>query len=224
MLKTKQAVLCWNYFQTDDEFRNTELDACLEGNIKTDVIDTILIALDDKINMADFKSKFPHKKLQVVEWRERPTFQKWFKYIAANIEDRCLVIIANSDIYFSDSTVEMMKEQLGENDSLALTRYDTKTLEEEDLLNAKRFWHSFGYSTDSWCFVTPLKTKLLDKGNFHLGVMGCDGRINSDISRSGYKVRNRCKTFKTYHLHTKRLARTSKKRISRPWKHVLQTY
>ena len=38
-------------------------------------------------------------------------------------------------------------------------------------------------------------------GHYYLGKLACDFRIAKELQDSKYRVRNPCKTIKTYHLH-----------------------
>lgn len=171
-----------SYFRSDNAFRQNELDMCLNKNIACKEIDRIYLLCDQPTEVPS------HPKITPIYIRHRPTYDVMFSFVNSYTGDQDYNVIANSDIYF-DETLKLVN-QYNPNYCLALTRWEVEK-------TGIRFLNRRD-SQDVWIF----KGKARDvKGDFGLGVPGCDNAIAFRFEQAGYKVINPSRTIKTYHLH-----------------------
>ncbi len=116
----------------------------------------------------------------------RPTFNELF----ALCKPDAVNVIANSDIYFDQDSVDLL-HNLGSKECFALSRWD------EEEFGRYRLW-DHADSQDAWCF------RGIPQGidaPFTMGIPGCDNNIAWLIDQAGYVVRNPSRTIRAYHLH-----------------------
>ena len=162
-----------NLYKCKNDHRQQEILECLEKNICNPFIDVYV--LNEGFDLpATVNQKFID---------HRPTYNDLFEY--AN-QVGGIKIIANNDIYFDESIKKA--DRILDGECYALTRYNMDGKFETD----------WGGSQDVWIFKDPIKVK----GDFHLGILGCDNRIAYEIDKAGYFVTNPAKTIKTHHNHS----------------------
>ena len=116
----------------------------------------------------------------------RATFNEMF----ALCRPDAVNVIANSDIYFERTSLDLMDEICG-NECFALSRW------EPIKLGGHMLW-DHPDSQDAWCFRgIPLGIDA----PFTMGIPGCDNKLAWLIERAGYVVRNPSRTIRAYHLH-----------------------
>jgi hypothetical protein len=180
-VKTKKINVFSNYYTSDVEDRQLELDTCLKKNNENEDIDRIIL-------FTNVEPTLKSDKIICVMGNDRPTYKEYFNYINENYPND-YNILANLDIYFGDMSYI---HTLNENWVYALTRYDVDT-NGNDV-----FWNHID-SQDVWVFNGVIKDVV--ECDFTLGVPGCDNAIAERLRRSGYNVLNPSLKFKTYHLH-----------------------
>lgn len=151
-------------YQSGNEKRQKELDACLQINKSLN------------INGVPF--------FNIVEVNERLTFNQMFKLFIPNE----INIIANSDIYFDETILQVRWIQNKE--CYALSRWD--------YYNERAVLHNRKDSQDVWVFNGLVAENI---GNYNLGVAGCDNKIAYELHTNGYKITNPSKTIHSIHLH-----------------------
>lgn len=175
-----------SYFHDGNAARQEELREVLQRNIELKAIDRIYLLMDQPIEKC---VAVPcHKKITHIYLRSRPYYNTLFHLIGEVSSDDCWNCIANSDIYF-DETIRLCP-RYGTNVCLALTRYEVKANGVE-FLNRKD-------SQDCWIFRG--KPRGI-KGDFVMGIPGCDNAIAWRFEQAGYRVINPSLTIRTYHLH-----------------------
>ena len=107
-----------NYYIDKNIDRNTELNFCIERNIKNRFINNIYFLNEDDI-------KYDHNKIINVNIKKRPTYKDFIDFINNNSSENDISIITNLDIYFDDSIKVLENIDLN-NKCFALTRYDVK--------------------------------------------------------------------------------------------------
>lgn len=182
-----------NYFQCGDAERQKELDFCFNTNIESGL----------------FK--------KIINFDDRPTYNDFFNATKAYPND--INIFANSDIYFND-TINLVRE-MGVKDAYALTRWELHKdkvvrFEEKHHYNAEA---KAKHSQDVWVFNGVAKNI---RGNFQIGVPGCDNRIAWEINNSGYRLSNPSDKIQCIHKHKEEKRHyTIKKPIPPPYLWVM---
>lgn len=173
------------YFDKSPE-RQKELDECLIRNTELDEITKLYVVTEEGV---DSKLLY-HKKIINIVIKSRPTYNTFFELIRMFCGSDDWNIIANSDIYFDATLLEVLKRKSNKPLCFALTRWEVEK-DKIHFLNRPD-------SQDSWIFKG--KPPRID-GDFTLGTCGCDNAIAYRFHAAGYDVINPSKTIKTYHLH-----------------------
>ena len=103
-----------NYYRDKNPERANELMVCFLKNGLCKNIDHAFVFVDDTIpNQRD------RNQLTYVYFG-RPTFEDFFFYINTVTNEDDINIIANTDIYFDDENIELIKNNIGSNECYAL--------------------------------------------------------------------------------------------------------
>ena len=186
------------YFLSSNHTRDAEYKACINENIKNELIDEIFVFISDN-SILDIQSQ----KLRIINLSERPTFKYLFEYCNNNLNGQ-ICIIANTDIFFDNSLSYLLNSNL-EKTFISLTRWDL--FFDQNQWQAQFYNHLFRggpattgmLSQDSWIFLSPIK--IDDRTNFLMGKPGCDNRIIQILHENGYNVKNPSMRIITKHLH-----------------------
>jgi len=134
----------------------------------------------------------PSFNVVLFESQSRVRYQDFFDFINKYSADDDINVIANLDIYF-DETIDLCRD-MEKNSFYALSRWDVKK-------NRIVAHYARAESQDVWVF----KGKVNIKGDFFLGLRGCDNRIAYEAKMAGYNVFNPSHTIKAYHYHSSRI-------------------
>lgn len=170
------------------EERARELETCLLKNLSLRSIDRIYVLVEDNCNLP-----LRSRRIAKILVQKRPTYKVFFETINLVTEEEDVNIIANSDIYFDDQSINLIDMHLGNNRCFALTRYDIHPDQSISFLNRRD-------SQDCWCFKGKIKHENMFC-DFYLGKPGCDNRIANSINEAGYQITNPSKSIRSYHLH-----------------------
>ena len=195
-----------NYYRDKNPERANELMVCFLKNGLCKNIDHAFVFVDDTIpNQRD------RNQLTYVYFG-RPTFEDFFFYINTVTNEDDINIIANTDIYFDDENIELIKNNIGSNECYALSRWDVfganhtfkKLFDRPD-------------TADTWVFKGKIRN--VNGCDFFLGTPGCDNAIAYKLEQAGYNVLNPSKDIKTYHLHLSGIRNyTAADRVPPPYK------
>jgi len=176
-----------NYYIDKNKERHLELMQCFLKNRLNNSIDKMYVFIDIET---------PAKKVErviFIDINSRPTFSDFFELINRVSIEGDINIIANSDIYFDEENIELIKSNIKENECYALARWDIQHDGSTKLFNRPD-------TNDVWVFKGKIKP-VPDCENIFLGKCGCDNAIAERIQRAGYVVKNPCLDIKTFHLH-----------------------
>jgi len=125
----------------------------------------------------------------IIETPSKPSYNFFFEQINKITAPDDINIICNSDIFFDETIEHALK--IKEKEMYALLRWE---------------WHNPQYITfherpdsqDTWIVKGKVENV---KGDFTLGIRGCDNRIAYEFQAAGYTVINPAKSIKSYHVH-----------------------
>ena len=212
----KKIILLTQYYVTDLENRQQELDETLINNINHPLINEIHLFVEKDYNFDSIQSKVTNfNKVKLIKTDKRLNYKMCFDYSNKNIADNNIVILANSDIYFNKTLSNIFKENL-HNTFLAITRYELP-----DLKIATAEWSS--WSQDVWVWQSPLNivknNTNLDYFNngITLGLWGCDNRILKIVKDAGYSIKNPCNKIICIHNHKSDKREDNRQRVPGPY-------
>jgi hypothetical protein len=134
----------------------------------------------------------PSFNVVLFESQGRVKYKEFFNFINQYTAEDDINIISNLDIYY-DESIELCR-QMGKKDFYALSRWDIKK-------NRIVAHYARAESQDTWVF----RGRTNIKGDFYLGLRGCDNRLAYEAKTAGYDVHNPSHTIKIYHFHSSRI-------------------
>jgi len=193
-------VFVTQYYTAGTEHRQSEIDRCLQNNVKQD-IDNVVVMTEDSADMENARSLLGDvEKVTFVNLEHRMTYFDAIDYTNKNFAGH-VVMIANSDILITDEdTMAPLRNVLAwDNIVLSLLRWEETT--------GEIYGKGRADSQDTWIYQSPLLIPK-DDCDFALGIPGCDNAISERFHRHGYHVLNPSKTIKTWHVHSEDAERT----------------
>ena len=130
------------------------------------------------------------------------------KYAQRHLRDK-IVILANLDIYFDESLELLRRSRTAELDlkskftAYFLSRFE-RPLEFKDKGETgpkDACVYPFMGSADSFIWIPPLPSGLLDRVPFELGSWGIENRLLYEFEQAGLVGRNPCESIKSWHVH-----------------------
>lgn len=180
-------ILYTTYYVASDERRNEENAICLKNNIAHPLITKIYLFLqnDDAPDYAQVP------KVETVQLGKRPEFADFFAHSNADSATKGKrKVIANSDIYFTD-TLSLLDEVNLHKKIITLTRWDLKT-------DGSNVFYNKYLSQDVWIFEDRIPEKT---GRYYIGQHGCDNRLLKELDDDGFHIENPSLVVKTIHVH-----------------------
>jgi hypothetical protein len=205
----KPAELWWitQYYTAEKPKRQRELRRCLERNVKSSLIDKIIL-LNEKVEKFD-----PSEKIKEVVIGKRLTYEDVYKRISL-FPSHVIAVFANADICIDDDSWKDLWSLNLEDKFLALLRYDVP--DSGDVKEAKMFGPRPD-SQDTWIIraadVTKRGPDIWKNMDFCFGRMGCDNAVALEMLRQKFLVVNPSQTLKTWHFHASEIRNYSKKDI-----------
>lgn len=185
-------VLVTQYYNSESNERQKELDRCLIENNNLNSIDRIYVFSNGNLPIDS-------KKIVKINTSERLKYSDFFSLIQKTFVEKNNYILSNSDIYF-DSTIEKVRTFNLEKKIFALARYDEGVL--FNRRDAQDVWVTQDFK---------FSKSLIEKSNFNLGVPGCDNRIAALFMEEGYEVRNPSLDIHVHHVHKSNFRTYTKK-------------
>ena len=184
-------ILLTNYYRSDDQERQKELDYAFNRNAECSCIDLI-------ISIGSDKPLFQHPKLIWHKMPIRPVFQDFIDYCNINFAGE-ICILANLDITFDETILLVHQVDLTKR-MICLTRWENDCLGDwvKNLNGKYGKFHNGAGTQDTWIFKPPL---LISDADFTMGYMGCEHKFSKMVRDVGYQVVNPCMSIITTHWH-----------------------
>lgn len=188
-----------NWYVDADANRQDEISFCLLQNLDSSYGKIFLIGEDCP----------SHPKITSIETAERPTFKTFFD-LANKINHNGINILANTDIFIPNESLELIKQFYEKrHEVMVLTRWEQES-------NSQVVGQD---SQDVWIWRGQIECEA----DFYLGILGCDNRI-ADMLSQKYVVINPSLDIKAYHVHASNIRRYDiNVSIPPPYKHVQPT-
>lgn len=184
-------ILYTTYYLANDESRNNENSICLANNLENDLIKKIYLFLQND-QTPEIES---NPKIEFVRLGRRPTFFDFLNHSNSDSANFMFKkIIANSDIYFTDS-LSLISEQNLHRRIITLTRWDLKN-------DGQIQFYNRYLSQDTWIFQGFVPDRI---GDYFIGQHGCDNRILKEFCDNGFEILNPSLVVKSIHVHMSEL-------------------
>lgn len=181
--------LVTTWHRSENEQRQQELDACLDTNCW--MFDSVSVLAESAPCPEWFTG---------THWFEGMERQKFSDLLAlagiSKSED--VVVIANSDITFSEPSEPLNYEQIHRVANNLRTE-QVYCLSRWDITPSGIKHFDERSSQDAWIFRGAPKPNI--GGDYHIGYPGTDNRFAHELDAAGYQVLNPSKDIRTYHLH-----------------------
>jgi len=176
-----------NYYNSDNEKRQTELIQALRINLNIPYISVHLL-IGENIELP----KLALEMAEIIRYSsDYLTFQQFFEY-ANTLQNDSIATIINADIA-CDKTIYKLEKYVTEKVCVCLGRWDK--IDGQWKLTRKND------TQDLWSLKVPIIKDLIKRANFYLGVPGCDNHI-AYILNKNYKLKNPSKIIKIKHFHS----------------------
>ena len=187
--------------------RSLELRECLLQNCKSLYIDTIVLLNETDLSheWADIPGS---EKITQVVIGKRLTYYDALAYIKKSVPTQTIAIIANADIYFDETLLDLWKLK-GEDRMLALLRWDVTS-------DGITLFGPRPDSQDTWILWSDsVKCRQWDEGifGFPFGQPGCDNVFAGHMLRQRFLLANPALSIKTLHLHQSGIRTYSKTNV-----------
>lgn len=175
-----------SWYNEKHEARRAELETCVRNCLESPDLDMVYL-------LCEGGARFPveHPKLVQHPVEERPTYNRFFEFANQVSHSGDVCLISNTDIFPAPATRQFF-DFLKQDQCWALSRWDVQ--QNGDIIHHKR-----RDSMDVWGFRAPIRTNI--KGDFFMGVAGCDDSINCWIKEAGYDISNPSCDVQFCHLH-----------------------
>ena len=170
------------FFIPERTERKNEILTVLQKNIDGKDIDKIVLVCESDIDIPIHSGK-----IEKVNVGKRQTYKDLVSLFSDGIN-----IIANSDIYFDERSIRLIKSANMTGKLMALSRYDVKE-------SGQAVHFNYEWSQDAWVCSGKMNTDGMDI-DFVFGKPACDNRFAFEAAKK-YKVFNPSFSIKTYHLH-----------------------
>jgi len=195
--------LITQFYLSNNNSRTNEIKETLKRNIKLGIFSTIYLINERNytkeelgLNDDDLKTI----KQIIFDKGSRMTYMHCFGLVKA-LKLNGYIIIANSDIFFDNTLLNLEKTSLSKTKSVyALLRFEFKN---EKNLNDCKIFGPRNDSQDTWIFHSkflPSDNQII-RTNFLLGKAGCDNAIAYLFNDFGFIVFNEPYVIRTYHYH-----------------------
>jgi len=178
--------------------RREEFVECLRRNLANPHVGEVHVMIEESapaFDPADDALAGFAERLTLVAHGRRLTYEAVFEYANNNLAG-WRVIAANADIYF-DGTLRHLRTCDLTSTLLCLSRWDVQPD------GSSRFFEH-DWSQDAWIFDAPIRPF---RGDFHLGLLGCDNRIAFEARRAGLTLSNPGRSIRAHHLHVTNMRR-----------------
>lgn len=186
------------FYKSNDDNRQKELDECLFRNIKNEYINQI--HLFQNIN-DNFELQFNSEKIKIIKIKERLKYSIVFDYSNSICDDQYTInCLINADIILTNDINKFLQDNIfydfkSKRIIFALSRHEgieetTSTLCEQSHV-----------SQDAWIWQNKIELKYPFNGDFSLGKPGCDNLIVSDFLINNYNPINCATQIKILHNH-----------------------
>lgn len=210
-----------NYYDEKDFERKKEYLFCVQKNLNLKFIDRVFIFMNKNIDKNDLLSLKNSHKIQFIHVDDRFDFCDVIDFCVENFKNKCLVIIANLDVFLEDSKdwsriSEDFFEAGSKKKSLVCSRHNylDEKLPHETLYFEKLSWDR-GDFCDVWVFEFPFKESFL-KENFKFSVgnaPGCDG-LMMGLMHKHYLTFSWGKKYKIFHYDICRKQKTNTAKLN----------
>lgn len=190
-MRNMKTILITQAYNPQNQVRKEELALTLSKNVTNKDIDWIVLLVNEEV---DYKIA-AHPKVKIIRIESRPRYSDLFENINLYKEEKCnkrdcLLITANSDIYFHEDAISQMKHEISDDTVMILSRWDHTR---NGLVHFNRM-----DSQDVWAVKNRYKP-----GDYDIiqGVLGCDNRIAAELKKAGYTLSNPSLDIKSIHYH-----------------------
>lgn len=193
--------LITQFFKHPSKKRFAEIRECLTRNAACEYVDKIVLLNEREYDLKGLG--ISSEKITQNMIGKRLTYTDFLQYVCENVPLNVYVILANADIYMSDSLKELWKINMHDR-MFSLLRWDVKVDAKEEKERVVELFGPRADSQDTWILLSDsVKSRSWNYATFRfeLGQAGCDNSFAGYMLRSKFVLLNPALDFKTYHLH-----------------------
>ena len=198
-------ILLTSFYHSGNAQRDAELIECWKQNEQCPAFEKIHRFVEGS-GRVHVREQIPHAKTVLAVVSRRETYRSCFDYANENCLAGTVVCLANADIWFDETLLNITEQNLDRRTFFACSRWGFTAHP-----NGQWYWDE-GYdlnapvAQDAWIFRTPIEwDRKVNDLNFELGHMRCDNVVAWTMQQSGYRVVNPTwpgpKSLKLHHEH-----------------------
>ena len=194
------------FYYHSSKKRFLEIKECLRQNCACPHIDKIVL-LNERDYSGEWATIPGNEKIKQVVIGDRLMYADFLRYVNKHVPSNVYAILANADIYFGDSLLELWKINMADK-MLALLRWDVPESGNAIIFGPR------ADSQDAWIVLSDsVKQRKWDYKpfQFQLGQAGCDNAFAGHMLQQRFCLCNPALTFKTFHLHLSNIRTYDKK-------------
>jgi hypothetical protein len=178
-------ILIFQWFDSTDALRKSELIDCIEHNLRLG-FDNVIIFNDS------VKPTFTGDNVTNIEISGRLTYRNFIDVVREPRNFGAMICLTNTDIKL-DKKIFELSPVLHPNLLISITRYET------DGQLTDMPW----CTQDTWVALSqPIPQSVLLQSDIPLGLPGCENRIAEIFFSAGFRVSNPCLDIKNVHVQT----------------------
>ena len=190
------------FYTPNDNNRKKEINQCLKKNIKLKLVTKVVLLNEKHYTREEMDlTEVEFKNIEQIIIGKRLKYNIFFE-IARKFSGYCL--LANSDIYFDESLVNIFKTPL---------YYERSCFAQLRIEHNKKLFGPRSDSQDAWLFHSKHLNLNTQHCSFELGMPGCDNKITLILAMNNFKLYNEPFRIKINHLHTSNIRGYSGKDI-----------
>jgi hypothetical protein len=198
-----QIILIAQYYIDSNPVRAKEIKHCLHQNV--DLFDKIILLNEREYSPEEMGFLHANPKIVQSFVGRRMRYEDAFNY-ARSLDTPAYIVIANSDIFFDNTLVNIRNSDLSEHKKcMAQLRIEYSPDRPPQLFGPRYD------SQDAWIFHTNHLPPF--PINVGLGVPGCDNKLAYLLHCGGFDVINHPDAVRTFHYHTSQVRRYTAKDV-----------
>ena len=145
-----------SFYTPSDPSRRKEVYDCLTNNAKSGLFRDIILLIDDGISPLSISNKdHGNTHISLVHMPERPCYSDWIYLTSIDPESDFISVLSNSDIDFSNASIENFNQAINEATFLCLSRHEINKSDSALLPHPNPHW-----TQDTWAIRAEDTAKI----------------------------------------------------------------
>ena len=189
------------FFKSNDNKRQKELDKCFTENIKNKYVNKIHFLYETDKDL-EYSKKFKSDKIIYFPLKKRVNYKDVIEYANNNLENKICVYL-HSDMHVTDDFSKLKK--FNKNDMYPLTSHHPSKCNKQLHCKCTRQFNTskglYGVTFDGFIFMPKIDKIIYEKLDYEVNHMGAENKFIYEFKRNGYNVVCPNKDIRALHYH-----------------------